>query len=95
MVLLLNYRARGAPSLLSEFDEESDRLLSPIEHGKTVKAINKLLKSRGGKKNQYRPFVDFGPSQWGRPNTLGGQAREFLQANEESEDDSESESGED
>ena len=85
---------RGCP-LLSEFDEESDRLLSPIEHGKTVKAINKLLKGRGGKKNQYRPFVDFGPSQWGRPNTLGGQAREFLQANEESEDDSESESGED
>ena len=79
---------RGCP-LLSEFDEESDRLLSPIEHGKTVKAINKLLKSRGGKKNQYRPFVDFGPSQWGRPGTLGGQAGEFLQANEESEDESE------
>ena len=83
---------RGCP-LLSEFDEESDRLLSPIEHGKTVKAINKLLKSRGGKKNQYRPFVDFGPTQWGRPGTLGGQAGEFLQANEDSE--SGSESGED
>ena len=85
---------RGCP-LLSEFEGDSGELLSPIEHGKTVKAINKLLKSRGGKKNQYRPFVDFGPSQWGRPGTLGGQAGEFLQANEESEDDSESGSGED
>ena len=85
---------RGCP-LLSEFEGDSGELLSPIEHGKTVKAINKLLKRRGGKKNQYRPFVDFGPTQWGRPGTLGGQAREFLQANEESEDDSESESGED
>ena len=87
---------RGCP-LLSEFEGDSGELLSPIEHGKTVKAINKLLKSRGGKKNQYRPFVDFGPTQWGRPGTLGGQAREFLQAKEESEDDSDddSESGED
>ena len=85
---------RGCP-LLSEFEGDSGVLLSPIEHGKTVKAINKLLKSRGGKKNQYRPFVDFGPSQWGRPGTLGGQAGEFRQANEESEDDSESDSGED
>ena len=85
---------RGCP-LLSEFEGDSGELLSPIEHGKTVKAINKLLKGRGGKKNQYRPFVDFGPSQWGRPDTLGGQAGEFLQANEESEDDSESGSGED
>ena len=83
---------RGCP-LLSEFEGDSGELLSPIEHGKTVKAINKLLKSRGGKKNQYRPFVDFGPTQWGRPGTLGGQAGEFLQANEESE--SGSESGED
>ena len=83
---------RGCP-LLSEFEGDSGELLSPIEHGKTVKAINKLLKSRGGKKNQYRPFVDFGPTLWGRPGTLGGQAGEFLQANEESE--SGSESGED
>ena len=82
---------RGCP-LLSEFEGDGEELLSPIEHGKTVKAINKLLKRRGGKKNQYRPFVDFGPTQWGRPGTLGGQAGEFLQANEES--DSESESGE-
>ena len=80
---------RGCP-LLSEFEGDSGELLSPIEHGKTVKAINKLLKSRGGKKNQYRPFVDFGPTQWGRPGTLGGQAGQFLQASEESEDDSES-----
>ena len=46
---------RGCP-LLSEFEGDSGELLSPIEHGKTVKAINKLLKSRGGKKNQYRPL---------------------------------------
>ena len=70
---------RGCPLLSEfEFDDDSEELLSPIEHGEAVDAINQLFKSRGGKEDQYRPFVVFGPSLFGRP-----QPRE-------SDDDSES-----
>ena len=73
---------RGCP-LLSEFgfDDDSEELLSPIEHGETVDAINELFKSRGGKEDQYLPFIGFGPSLFSRP-----QPRES---------DDESDSGED
>ena len=59
---------RGCP-LLSEFgfDDDSEELLSPIEHGETVDAINELFKSRGGKEDQYLPFIGFGPSLFSRP----------------------------
>ena len=59
---------RGCP-LLSEFvfDDDSEELLSPIEHGEAVDAINELLKSRGGKEDQYLPFAGFGPWLFGRP----------------------------
>ena len=61
---------RGCPLLsefLSEFYEDSQELLSPIEHGEAVDAINELFKSRGGKEDQYRPLAGFGPSLFGRP----------------------------
>ena len=59
---------RGCP-LLSEFEyeDDSEELLSPIEDGEAVDAINELLKSRGGEEDEYRPFVFFGPSLYGRP----------------------------
>ena len=58
----------GCP-LLSEFEyeDDSEELLSPIEDGEAVDAINELLKSRGGEEDEYRPFVFFGPSLYGRP----------------------------
>ena len=59
----------GDFTALSEFgfDDDSEELLSPIEDGEAVDAINELLKSRGGEEDEYRPFVFFGPSLYGRP----------------------------
>ena len=73
---------RGCP-LLSEFEsyEDSEELLSPIEHGEAADAINELLKSRGGEEDQYGPFVYFGPSLYGRP-----QPRESESGSESGED---------
>ena len=71
---------RGCP-LLNDVDWTWESRLSPIEDGANIDAINELLKSRGAK-DQYRPFVEFGPSTRGRPDPV-------------EESDSESESGED
>ena len=53
---------RGCP-LLNDVDWSWKERLSPIEDGANIDAINELLRSRGGKEeDQYRPFVEFGPS---------------------------------
>ena len=68
---------RGCPLLSEfEFDDDSEELLSPIEHGEAVDAINQLFKSRGGKEDQYRPFVEFGPSTRPDPGEESGEDSE-------------------
>ena len=62
MLLLVS----GCP-LLSKLEWSPPKSLSPIEDGANVDAINELLKSRGGEEDEYRPFVFFGPSLYGRP----------------------------
>jgi hypothetical protein len=73
---------RGCP-LLNELEWSWNERPSPIEDGATIDAINELLRRRGGK--DLDPFVEYGPSQYGRP--------EPRESDEES--DEESESGED
>ena len=65
--------------LLKELEWCRSERLSPIEDGADIDAINELLRSRGGE--ELDPFVEFGPSLYGRP-----QPRES---------DDESDSGED
>ena len=74
-------------TLLNELEWSSSERLSPIEDGPTIDAINELLKSRGGKELDD-PFVEFGPSTWGR--SAPGE-----ESGEDSGEESGEESGED
>jgi hypothetical protein len=74
-------------TLLNELEWSSSERLSPIEDGPTIDSINELLKSRGGKELDD-PFVEFGPSTWGR--SAPGE-----ESGEDSGEESGEESGED
>ena len=67
---------RGCP-LLNDVDWSWKERLSPIEDGANIDAINELLRSRGGKEeDQYRPFVEFGPSTRPDPGEESGEDSE-------------------
>ena len=67
---------RGCP-LLNDVDWSWEERLSPIEDGANIDAINELLRSRGGKEeDQYRPFVEFGPSTRPDPGEESGEDSE-------------------
>ena len=67
---------RGCP-LLNDVDWSWEERLSPIEDGANIDAINELLRSRGGKEeDQFRPFVEFGPSTRPDPGEESGEDSE-------------------
>ena len=67
---------RGCP-LLNDVDWSWKERLSPIEDGANIDAINELLRSRGGKEeDQFRPFVEFGPSTRPDPGEESGEDSE-------------------
>jgi len=78
---------RGCP-LLNEVEWSWKERLSPIEDGATIDAINELLRRRGGK--ELDPFVDFGPSQYGRPEPRDSNEESSEESEDESDDESES-----
>ena len=61
---------------------------TPIEDGATIDAINELLRRRGGK--ELDPFVEFGPSQYGRPKPRDSNEESSEESEDESDDESES-----
>ena len=78
---------RGCP-LLNELEWSWSERLSPIEDGATIDAINELLRRRGGK--ELDPFVEFGPSQYGRPEPRDSNEESSEESEDESDDESES-----